>query len=849
MPDKKTAPVGAGAEQTPRGGGAHRKTDARANHNGIAQPEKVTTHQRENDPRVMLEAATAYAARGWCVFPIRADGDRKRPLTKHGFKDATTDLNKIRQWWLDKWPGANIGIATGEPSGLIVLDTDDYKPEFQRLPGAAPATVQARTGGGGHHYLFRRPDGQKYKSGAILPAVDSKADGGYIVAPPSLHASGCRYEWVDGAGPDDCTPADAPPWLVELIERAAPQPASTRPAAPAVTSADAAAALAPYAAEHDPWMDAATTREQAAAMVAAIPAEDRETWLRVGMALHDMSGGAWFDVWDAWSRTCPDKYDAGDQQTTWEHFGRGDGERVTEGTLRHLAAQHGWKPAASHDHAASLTSIINARTCALLGMDPRANADAARAVSVNPERVRAILSGAFWSGRKSKLFVLNRQDVLVQCTEKDARHFLLKSFGPLLDRKAVERYAVATAGDKADKLADVVMRAAHAAVMDALKYSCQRENVEWHVDMFAQESRMEMREDSVRVVLTHQPYAAPGAVPNVEAVADFKAHFPMFDEFLCLLVMSRFASDRKNAYLWMWCDSDWGKSFLLKGVLGPMRLVVETSAKEIEAAFEGKPVGRRPADFKRAIVLAVNEFKSIKSEMKQLESEMQLAPKNELTATVELYTKLFTSAEQVNSLVTDAGIEDQFANRFNLIRGSGSLRERPLFKSIGKAAYASAVLHYAAERLNAEVAQLRAKGRIGAATAADEWLEAFHAAHGIGTFYQTVSQSLEAVAEDALRWCRDQVQQSTSKSGWSQASRFIRNKGEWHLTCAGGMVSRFIDECVDESTRVTVRKRKQDLMRAMSADGSGNAAHRIGDKGTTSIKSIWLKPWPGSGDD
>jgi hypothetical protein len=66
----------------------------------------------------MKQHALDYAARGWAVFPL----DGKRPLVDHGFKDATTDTEKVAVWW-DRWPNANIGLLPVS-AGLLVVDVD-----------------------------------------------------------------------------------------------------------------------------------------------------------------------------------------------------------------------------------------------------------------------------------------------------------------------------------------------------------------------------------------------------------------------------------------------------------------------------------------------------------------------------------------------------------------------------------------------------------------------------------------------------------------------------------------------------------------------------------------------------
>jgi hypothetical protein len=186
----------------------------------------------QTDENALLAAALAYATRGWQVFPVHgvgADGHcscrradcaspGKHPHESGGFKRASTDPEKITSWWR-RWPEANIGIATGAVSGLLVLDVDGHEGATTvRILGlATPATCVSRTGGGGWHYLFRHPGFPcKCTTGAIGPKVDTRGDGGYIVAPPSRHASGRRYEWA--ATLQDVPLADAPAWLLHLDE-------------------------------------------------------------------------------------------------------------------------------------------------------------------------------------------------------------------------------------------------------------------------------------------------------------------------------------------------------------------------------------------------------------------------------------------------------------------------------------------------------------------------------------------------------------------------------------------------------------------------------------------------------
>lgn len=170
---------------------------------------------------VMKEWALKYADLGFAVFPIkppRMGGKTpgKEPLTAHGFQDATMDKKQIERWW-KSCPDANIGIATGSRSGGIVvidLDEDEEKDkhgyevlkEWQREHGELPETWQSITGRGGYHLIYRDFAEYKNRTG-LYDGIDIRGEGGYIVAPPSLHQNGRRYEWEQGPG--DCDIAQA----------------------------------------------------------------------------------------------------------------------------------------------------------------------------------------------------------------------------------------------------------------------------------------------------------------------------------------------------------------------------------------------------------------------------------------------------------------------------------------------------------------------------------------------------------------------------------------------------------------------------------------------------------------
>ena len=170
----------------------------------------------------MAQAALSYAAMDWAVFPVHTPVDGgcscgkrgcgspgKHPRTHDGLKSATTDPERIREWW-ECWPDANIGVACG-PSELVVVDLDRHDDRsgrdtwecLRQTYGFEDETVICHTGGGGEHLLFRAPDADIHNSaGKLGGGIDVRANGGYVVVPPSLHASGHRYVWDAGYHPD-----------------------------------------------------------------------------------------------------------------------------------------------------------------------------------------------------------------------------------------------------------------------------------------------------------------------------------------------------------------------------------------------------------------------------------------------------------------------------------------------------------------------------------------------------------------------------------------------------------------------------------------------------------------------
>lgn len=281
----------------------------------------------------MQHAENLVRGKGLAVLPLKVRG--KAPLTPNGYKDASADLATV-QGWADRFPGCNYGIRTGQHLGegrgyLAVLDIDprhggdESLASWEAENAQLPETFRVKTGGGGEHLYFstREPIAGR---GNLFPGVDLKAEGGYVVGPGSIHASGNNYV------PDPVPPPAIAPLPDALLALAL---AERTPRRAAISDTGPGPGLSEWSKE---------------ALYAISPDCDRDTWIAVGMALHyedpDLSGEG-FRLWDEWSATSREKYKPGETERQWASFKRGGG--ITEGRLWKIAGEHGWDPHANDD--------------------------------------------------------------------------------------------------------------------------------------------------------------------------------------------------------------------------------------------------------------------------------------------------------------------------------------------------------------------------------------------------------------------------------------------------------------------------------------------------------------------
>jgi hypothetical protein len=250
----------------------------------------------------VLSAALDYARKGIPVFPCNI---AKKPLTEHGFKDATTDENRIRTWW-DEHPNAIIGVPTGEASGWAVIDLDHKPNKFgQMRDGTAalldltsgqlpPDTVEAKTPSGGRHIFLRHRPGFKCSTDNEL-GIDVRADGGYVCVPPSP-----GYRFINPPGLFEI--AEAPDFLVDILTKGTKRRlhddhAKTPALAPRLPSSDDTNPDDVRSVLNEYWNP-----------------DDYDDWSTAALALHSLADG--YAIWSQWAAKSP-KFNASENMRKW----------------------------------------------------------------------------------------------------------------------------------------------------------------------------------------------------------------------------------------------------------------------------------------------------------------------------------------------------------------------------------------------------------------------------------------------------------------------------------------------------------------------------------------------------
>lgn len=205
------------------------------------------------------------------------------------------------------------------------------------------------------------------------------------------------------------------------------------------------------------------------------------------------------------------------------------------------------------------------------------------------------------------------------------------------------------------------------------------------------------------VNLSYQPQPLTILRKRNELVEDYKSYFPEFDDVLDFILSCRF-TQQKTSYLWLQANSNWGKSMLFEGVFNEiLNVTIDVNEEIIKKFISGAPMGTDATVFTKKWLMFIDEFKGAISELKNIDSTIDINVKHGSNTTVKTPAKIFTSAEEVLSLKSSVGTDDQFLNRFLYISPSKSnIDGRELF-SRNRTAYKNALAYYINDRFISKV--------------------------------------------------------------------------------------------------------------------------------------------------
>lgn len=323
------------------------------------------------------QVAASWARQGFPVFPCGPD---KKPLTPHGFKDATADLSQVAAYWR-KYPTALVGIPTGQTSGLFVVDLDTDKDTGEAIGEASLAALglanligavpTVATPSGGRHLYFR-DCGLGNSQDKLGHKIDTRGDGGYIIAPASVAPAGA-YRLMNGPLTRESL-TSAPEALTARLRG---NPAREQPPPQAGFTIDTGGRFS-LGGEGQ-----RAERAEVLDILDHIPPDcGYNDWLAVLMGLHDHFAGSTegLTVADDWSARGT-KYQPGEVAMKWRGFRAGAG--AGWGSVCELARQNGADLGAIAKRHKGKQSLALSKPSAGPASPPRA-----RAASGGKERVR-----------------------------------------------------------------------------------------------------------------------------------------------------------------------------------------------------------------------------------------------------------------------------------------------------------------------------------------------------------------------------------------------------------------------------------------------------------------------------
>lgn len=341
----------------------------------------------------------------------------------------------------------------------------------------------------------------------------------------------------------------------------------------------------------------------------------------------------------------------------------------------------------------------------------------------------------------------------------------------------------------------------------------QATDTSYEVDLYGSPARIVCESGTAKCVRNHTVFFQNEIDQAI--VDDYKQHFPELDSFLDFVVSARISSSRREGYLWLHATSGFGKTLLIDMLHKVGNLCLNTHMMEIERAISGNASGLTVNAMIYSWAIVIDEFKSLKSEIKELTETLRFSPKHSPMATVPVYAKIFMSAESIDSLAGDSGVEDQFAKRFSYMRCEGEIDKRKLFKE-DKVAYKKSITAYMARYINTRIEEYRQAGKKWAEGDADKRLTDFHNAFAISKSFSSLEDNIASIKADFVSFVKESI--DVAKMGTSDRekreiyeSAVVDAEGGLHLKRCAAIFKNWVDGEFDYAEARKVKYKYKDF--------------------------------------
>lgn len=737
-----------------------------------------------------------------CYFPVRLAHHDKHgnPLPKPRKQPVETGWQSNLSFWNEPKiqnhlaAGGLVGMATGKPSGLAVVDVDVMALNQLALNKCGATGYVMRTQSGGIHYYYAVPAGEhvgnrtawlKLNEGD-LRGVDVRGDGGFVVV------AGTGYELLHGE-----SPAFLHLPLINEING----------------GTDAENKLQ--------YRQKIQITQNLINALYCLHGLTYEEWSRVGMGLYHSceDNQAALRLYQEWSQQC----EAADEQhrvmspddiaEKWLTFERNPNARkvTVMSSIYHLARDRfGWQgeiddfkidPAAAFGDPSQYTfelpktfditpETTNFSQAAIdIGNDMKRIYELSQLVGVTIDiaQIDYIINRCFFETQKRKCVQMVKPDGKpTTCTDDEFAKGALNTFKTPVPNL-----------EKAMDMCNITDRAERRKIR-AISYNCMLNHIKRDRQinghqritcLFSTEFTSELKPNSDGLSMQGIFYD-PFELPVIEAfepdptimaqvVTDYKEHMPQFDDLIKFTVASRYAFDRKNAFLWIHAVSNFGKSGLKK-MFNDLGLWANMTTADAIKLVDGDTTKLETGDFTNSFTICIDEAEGAPADLRKLDNNVEMNIKFKSGADVPVYGKVLLSADEIPVLMgEDGGVDDQFINRFNYMRFEVNFTQRQLPVQLGEDVYQLYLTQYIRECISATVTRYQQTGKTEAAREAQRYLTYFHDQYGIGRSFESVSDNVEEIAEDWLEWVGAMIRQKQPVLNGRCLERFV-NYGDIH---------------------------------------------------------------------